>query len=34
MAYVITFICGALIGLLAMACCAMAGRDDEQNGRK
>lgn len=34
MGYVITFIYGALIGLLAMVCCAMAGQDDEWNGRK
>lgn len=34
MAYVITFMCGALVGILAVACCSIAGEDDLRNGRK
>lgn len=33
MGYIICFIIGAIVGLLASACCVIAGRDDEQNGR-
>lgn len=33
MAYIITFICGTIVGLLASVCAAMAGEDDRRNGR-
>lgn len=34
MGYVISFICGAIIGLIGAACCAMAGEAEERDGRK
>lgn len=34
MSYFISFVCGAIVGILAVACCTVAGRDDMRNGRK
>ena len=34
MGYVICFIAGAIIGVLAVSCCIVAGEDDRRNGRK
>ena len=34
MGYVIAFFVGAIFGFLLSACCLVAGRDDDQNGRE
>lgn len=34
MTYVIVFCAGALLGFLFAACCLIAGRDDDRNGRR